>query len=407
MHRGALRRQLRSSTTAGGGADVHNRTRCRPDARSLFLDVRSCLVIPAVGCSRPRSGRGRRRRSARCSRRGPPLSWPSQRSACSSSARSTGGRSSRRLAFGVLLGAASSALHVRALEHGVVPVLASRHADVDVVARLVRDPVATTTSRGTPLVVTDATVTRVLGGGALAIGELTDPRAVLRRRMGRPAARAARRRVRPALASSSRRRRRGRTRCQGGADARRPATVVAASRRPGAARPAARDPGACRPTRAACFRASSTATPRRCRRQLQADMRVTGLTHLEAVSGENVSVLLAVVVAIAGGLGLRRRSRVLVCSLSLIGFVVLARPTPSVLRAAVMGGIVLLGILTGRRAAALPALSASVLSSSPSTRSSPGRSASRSPSSQRLRCSRWRRCGPGGCSGGCRPGWRR
>jgi competence protein ComEC len=95
--------------------------------------------------------------------------------------------------------------------------------------------------------------------------------------------------------------------------------------------------------------------------QLQADMRVTGLTHLEAVSGENVSVLLAVVVAIAGGLGLRRRSRVLVCSLSLIGFVVLARPTPSVLRAAVMGGIVLLGILTGRRAAALPALSASVL----------------------------------------------
>jgi competence protein ComEC len=94
---------------------------------------------------------------------------------------------------------------------------------------------------------------------------------------------------------------------------------------------------------------------------LQTDMRVTGLTHLEAVSGENVSVLLAVVVAIAAAVGLRRRSRVVFCSLALLGFVVLARPSPSVLRAAVMGAIVLVGMLTGRRSAALPALSASVL----------------------------------------------
>jgi competence protein ComEC len=70
---------------------------------------------------------------------------------------------------------------------------------------------------------------------------------------------------------------------------------------------------------------------------------------------------LAVVVALASAIGLRRRSRVVVCSLALLGFVVLARPSPSVLRAAVMGAIVLVGMLTGRRSAALPALSASVL----------------------------------------------
>jgi competence protein ComEC len=264
------------------------------------------------------------------------------------------------MAFGVLLGAASSALHVRALQHGVVPVLASRHSDVDVVARLVRDPVPVSSSFGAPLVITDATVTRVWAAGrwqaanspVLVLssdkgwdgllpgqrvdvsGRLSPPRhgddvaAVLDARgapmrIGRP----------PWWQRLAGRVRLGLRRASGGlpADAR--------GLLPG------------------LVDGDTAAVPA----QLETDMRVTGLTHLEAVSGENVSVLLAVVVAVAAGLGLRRRSRVLVCSLSLIGFVVLARPTPSVLRAAVMGGIVLLGILTGRRAMALPALSASVL----------------------------------------------
>jgi competence protein ComEC len=50
-----------------------------------------------------------------------------------------------------------------------------------------------------------------------------------------------------------------------------------------------------------------------------------------------------------------------VSALSLLGFVILARPSPSVLRAAVMGAVVLLAMLTGRRAAALPALATAVL----------------------------------------------
>jgi competence protein ComEC len=46
---------------------------------------------------------------------------------------------------------------------------------------------------------------------------------------------------------------------------------------------------------------------------------------------------------------------------ALLAFVILARPSPSVLRAAVMGCIVLLAMMAGRRVAALPSLSAAVL----------------------------------------------
>jgi competence protein ComEC len=94
---------------------------------------------------------------------------------------------------------------------------------------------------------------------------------------------------------------------------------------------------------------------------LTADMRLTGLTHLQAVSGENVSVVLAVTFALARAAGLRRRSRVAVSALALLAFVVLARPSPSVLRAAVMGGIVLVAMVSGRRFRPLQVLGATVL----------------------------------------------
>ena len=45
----------------------------------------------------------------------------------------------------------------------------------------------------------------------------------------------------------------------------------------------------------------------------------------------------------------------------LVGFVVLARPSPSVLRAAVMAGIALVALATGRQRTALPVLAASTL----------------------------------------------
>jgi competence protein ComEC len=78
------------------------------------------------------------------------------------------------------------------------------------------------------------------------------------------------------------------------------------------------------------------------------DMRTTGLTHLAAVSGTNTSLVLLMVLSMAGWVGCGRRLRALVGILGLAGFVVLARPEPSVVRAAVMGAIGVAGLVTNR-----------------------------------------------------------
>jgi competence protein ComEC len=89
--------------------------------------------------------------------------------------------------------------------------------------------------------------------------------------------------------------------------------------------------------------------------------QATGLTHLSAVSGTNVSIVCVVALGLARWLGLGRRTRLVVAVAVLAGFVVLARPEPSVLRAAVMGAIGLLALGTSRRRAGVPAASAAVL----------------------------------------------
>ena len=90
-------------------------------------------------------------------------------------------------------------------------------------------------------------------------------------------------------------------------------------------------------------------------------MLTTGMTHLSAVSGSNVAVVLAAAMGLCRLAGVRRRWRPLAALLVLSGFVILARPEPSVLRAAVMGVIGLLGLSTSRRRMGIPALSAAVL----------------------------------------------
>jgi competence protein ComEC len=92
--------------------------------------------------------------------------------------------------------------------------------------------------------------------------------------------------------------------------------------------------------------------------QLRDDLQASGLTHLTAVSGSNVAILAAVVVAVIAGLGGGLRLRVAGTALAICGFVVLARPEPSVLRAAVMGGLALIGLLLARRGAGVPMLAA-------------------------------------------------
>jgi competence protein ComEC len=94
---------------------------------------------------------------------------------------------------------------------------------------------------------------------------------------------------------------------------------------------------------------------------LREDFRVTGLTHLVAVSGSNLVIIGAAVVGLLALLGAGPRARAVGALIALVGFVILVRPSPSVLRAAVMGGVGLLAVLLGRERSALPALAASVV----------------------------------------------
>lgn len=91
------------------------------------------------------------------------------------------------------------------------------------------------------------------------------------------------------------------------------------------------------------------------------DMRASGMTHLTAVSGTNTTLVCVAAVGLCGVLGVPRRARPPVGLLVLAAFVVVARPDPSVLRAAVMGAVGLLGLSRSRRSAGAPALGAAIL----------------------------------------------
>jgi competence protein ComEC len=90
------------------------------------------------------------------------------------------------------------------------------------------------------------------------------------------------------------------------------------------------------------------------------EFRRAGLSHLTAVSGANVAIVLAGVLWPLRRRAVDRRVQAVVAGLALVGFVVLARPSPSVVRAATMGAVALLALAAGRPRAALPALGAAV-----------------------------------------------
>lgn len=95
--------------------------------------------------------------------------------------------------------------------------------------------------------------------------------------------------------------------------------------------------------------------------ELSDDFRTVGLTHLTAVSGANVAILLGVLLIILRRIGVRGRLLHVSAAVSLLGFVVLARPSPSVLRAAAMGAVLLVAVATGRRQRGVPSLCVAVL----------------------------------------------
>ena len=90
------------------------------------------------------------------------------------------------------------------------------------------------------------------------------------------------------------------------------------------------------------------------------DFSVTGLTHLLAVSGSNLTIVLAFVLVVARWSGVRARGLVVVGLAAVVFFVLLARPSPSVLRAAAMGVVALAGLSSGGRRRGVRALSLAV-----------------------------------------------
>ena len=91
------------------------------------------------------------------------------------------------------------------------------------------------------------------------------------------------------------------------------------------------------------------------------DFRTAGLTHLTAVSGANLTILLAFLLPCARWCGVRAHGLLIVGALGIVGFVLVARPEPSVLRAAAMGTAALIGLGWGGRAAGSRALGAAVV----------------------------------------------
>ncbi len=85
-------------------------------------------------------------------------------------------------------------------------------------------------------------------------------------------------------------------------------------------------------------------------------MRRSGLTHLTAVSGENFAIISAFLLWLMQWLVPKLRTRIILTSFALIGFIYLVRPTPSVLRASVMTAVLLFARARGERSQVLPSL---------------------------------------------------
>ncbi|RNM13844.1 ComEC/Rec2 family competence protein [Nocardioides pocheonensis] len=94
---------------------------------------------------------------------------------------------------------------------------------------------------------------------------------------------------------------------------------------------------------------------------LAADFRTAGLTHLLAVSGTNLTLIVGFLLVMARWCGVRAYGLVAVGVIGVVGFVLLARTEPSVLRAAVMGSVALLGLGPRGRERGARALGVAVL----------------------------------------------
>jgi len=94
---------------------------------------------------------------------------------------------------------------------------------------------------------------------------------------------------------------------------------------------------------------------------LDAAMKASSLSHLTAVSGANCAIVVGLIVVAGRAAGLSRTARTVAAAVTLLAFVVLVTPEPSVLRAAVMALIVLGALVSGRPVRGVPVLALAII----------------------------------------------
>ena len=95
--------------------------------------------------------------------------------------------------------------------------------------------------------------------------------------------------------------------------------------------------------------------------QLAVQFKAAGLTHLVAVSGTNAAILIGAVLLVLRRLRVPPWLCAVIGAGILLAFVVVARASPSVIRAAVMAVVLLFALATGRPRQGLPSLALAVL----------------------------------------------
>lgn len=91
------------------------------------------------------------------------------------------------------------------------------------------------------------------------------------------------------------------------------------------------------------------------------DFRTTGLTHLLAVSGTNLTLVVGFLLVLGRWVGVRGRGLHLLAAVGIVGFVMTARAEPSVVRAAAMGTVALVGMGRNGRSRGARGLGVAVL----------------------------------------------
>lgn len=94
---------------------------------------------------------------------------------------------------------------------------------------------------------------------------------------------------------------------------------------------------------------------------VELEMKTLSLTHLVAVSGANLAIIVGAIYFLCAGLGMPRNIRYLTALIAMSGYVLLVGPESSVIRAATMALFVMIGLWLGRGSTALNSLSLAIV----------------------------------------------